>query len=158
MHDAFAPFSLETGVVEWEVGGCGPKTPADLLGVIFFLGHRLVLGNSLFVLADQKQEIRLLCLRTASGEVRWSQSLGMPRDKIVLDFAAPPRPRNSPMPTASSCARPVPAHFWASTRSIAVSFGHTITGTVRKARSIRTSVCPSITSIHSRTAGNIAHL
>ena len=53
---------------------------------MIFLGPPLPLGNSLFVVVEQRQDVRLLCLRADNGAVNWAQSLGVPRDKIMLDL------------------------------------------------------------------------
>jgi outer membrane protein assembly factor BamB/tetratricopeptide (TPR) repeat protein len=85
MHNILRALNAETGEVEWQVGSSDPKSPPDLLGV-FFLGPPLPLGNSLFVVVEQKQELRLLCLRADRGDVQWAQSLGTARDKILFDM------------------------------------------------------------------------
>ena len=85
MHNTLRALNADSGALEWEIGGSDAKTPADLRGVIF-LGPPLPLGNSLFVVVEQRQDVRLLCLRADSGAVHWAQSLGVPRDKIMLDL------------------------------------------------------------------------
>jgi outer membrane protein assembly factor BamB len=85
MYNSLRALNAETGEIEWEVGGTDTKTPADLRNVLF-LGPPLLLGNSLFVVVDQKQDVRLLCLRADTGAVHWAQSLGVPRDRIMLDL------------------------------------------------------------------------
>jgi outer membrane protein assembly factor BamB len=42
-------------------------------------------GGKLYVLADQKQEIRLLCIEPASGEVAWQQTVAIPRKNLLMD-------------------------------------------------------------------------
>jgi outer membrane protein assembly factor BamB len=85
LHNTLRALNAETGEVEWQAGGTGPDVAADLRGVVF-LGPPLPLGNSLFVVAEQKQEVRLLCLRADRGDVQWAQPLGTPRDKLLLDL------------------------------------------------------------------------
>jgi outer membrane protein assembly factor BamB len=85
LHNKLRALNAETGEVEWQAGGTGADVAADLRGAVF-LGPPLPLGNSLFVAAEQKQEVRLLCLRADRGDVQWAQPLGTPRDKLLLDL------------------------------------------------------------------------
>jgi outer membrane protein assembly factor BamB len=84
LHNKLRALNADTGRVEWEAGGNGQAVHPDLAGVMF-LGPPLPLGNSLFVVVEQRQELRLVCLRADRGDVQWVQPLGTPRDKILLD-------------------------------------------------------------------------
>jgi outer membrane protein assembly factor BamB len=84
-HNTLRAINVDTGEVDWEIGGFDAKTPAEVRGVLF-LGPPLPLGNSLFAVVEQKQELRLLCLAADTGAVLWEQPLGLPRDKILLDL------------------------------------------------------------------------
>jgi len=58
-------YDLRTGKLVWEIGG--PADSWQPAAGAFFLGPPLALGNSLFVLADIEEEIRLLELHADSG-------------------------------------------------------------------------------------------
>ena len=58
-------YDIGTGKLVWEIGG--PADSWQPAAGAFFLGPPLALGNSLFVLADIEEEIRLLELHADSG-------------------------------------------------------------------------------------------
>ena len=82
-HNTLRALDLATGEVAWEVGGM--KASTKELAECFFLGPPLPIGNNLFALIEKNSELRLVCIRSDSGQVLWSQSLAMPREKMVLD-------------------------------------------------------------------------
>lgn len=75
---------IHTGKLKWELGG-----PAGQLSLrqpeTFFLGPPLPLRGQLYVLADFKDEIRLMALDAASGNLLWSQQLTMVERSIMQD-------------------------------------------------------------------------
>ena len=63
------------GAFSWEVGGeSGLDEPK--LAKAFFLGPPLPLGNELFAVCQQDNEIRLVVLDSESGKLKWIQQLG----------------------------------------------------------------------------------
>ncbi len=82
-HNHLRALDLTTGKVVWEVPS--KKAPSRDLEDAFFLGVPLPIGGNLFVLTERFDDLRLLCLRADSGTVLWSQTLGSPREKMLLD-------------------------------------------------------------------------
>lgn len=67
--------NVRTGKIQWELGG-EPGQMALPLAETFFLGPPLPLRGQLFVLAEAKEEIRLLVLDpNDKGKLLWSQQL-----------------------------------------------------------------------------------
>src|SRR5262249_7335732 len=89
-HNRLLALDLETGKVTWALGGRrreggqGRAAGSSLLNT-FFLGAPLPLAGKLYCLVEKEQELRLLCLEPATGEVVWSQTLATTRNKMVLD-------------------------------------------------------------------------
>ena len=70
-------YELVTGKVKWEIGGPRVEFELDLAGA-FFLGPPLPIDDSLFCLAENSGEIRLLELNPQNGQVVGSQSVYLP--------------------------------------------------------------------------------
>jgi outer membrane protein assembly factor BamB len=111
LHFAFAPFltnslyhsrllaiDIGSGKVVWEQGGrkdAEAAARAEVLGETtaaapplfnsFFLGPPLPLGGKLYLLAEKDQDVRLLCLDAAGGDVVWSQLLAVAKNRMLLD-------------------------------------------------------------------------
>jgi outer membrane protein assembly factor BamB len=89
-HNRLLALDLETGKVAWSLGGrrreAGPgRAAGSSLLNSFFLGAPLPLAGKLFALVEKEQELRLLCLEPATGEIVWTQTLATTRNKMVLD-------------------------------------------------------------------------
>ncbi len=76
-----AAYDISTGKVQWWLGGQDAIELADT----FFLGPPLPLRGQLYVMAEIKDEIRLLALDAATGKVLWSQQLAMVEMNIAQD-------------------------------------------------------------------------
>jgi len=66
-------YDLAAGQQKWSVGGerLSDRLDSELAGT-FFLGPPLADGGELFVMGEQDNALRLYCLASASGEVKWS--------------------------------------------------------------------------------------
>ena len=62
------------GKIRWLLGGADGDAPE--LQNAFFLGPPLPLGEELFVIAEIKDEIKLLVLDSGTGNIVWTQQLG----------------------------------------------------------------------------------
>ncbi len=69
------------GKLVWELGGQDALQPSDA----FFLGPPLPLRGQLYVMAEVKEEIRLLALDAATGKELWKQQLAMVESNITQD-------------------------------------------------------------------------
>jgi outer membrane protein assembly factor BamB len=82
--------NLETGKIDWERGDPKPESPfydqTELAGS-YFLGPPLPLGGKLYVLIEQKSELKLVCLDAAKGEPVWRQVLATVRNPMMLDVS-----------------------------------------------------------------------
>ena len=76
-----AAYDIHTGKLQWELGGQESLRPSDT----FFLGPPLPLRGQLYVMAEIKDEIRLLALDGATGKLLWSQQLAMVESNITQD-------------------------------------------------------------------------
>jgi outer membrane protein assembly factor BamB len=83
LHSRLLATDLHTGKVVWDVGG--PEKEGGPLGDSFFLGPPLPYRGKLYVLVEKNQELRLVCMEPARGEVVWSQLLAITRNRMVLD-------------------------------------------------------------------------
>ncbi len=77
-------FVSSEGKLRWEIDGAPTSDNTELAGV-FFLGPPLPLAGSLYVLAEVKGEIRLICLEGSTGKVEWSQQLAVLELSILED-------------------------------------------------------------------------
>jgi outer membrane protein assembly factor BamB/tetratricopeptide (TPR) repeat protein len=86
-HNRLQAYDLKSGKLRWELGGFGDKKDAGVndLNDTYFLGPPLPMHGKLYVLAEKQQELSLVCLDAAKGEVTWRQKLAEARDKIVQD-------------------------------------------------------------------------
>ena len=69
------------GKLVWQLGGPDDLRQTDT----FFLGSPLPLRGQLYVIAEIKDEIRLLALDAATGNLLWSQQLAMVESSISQD-------------------------------------------------------------------------
>ncbi len=81
-HNRLTAHAIRTGKLKWHLGGAGDES-ALRIAETFFLGPPLPLRGQLFVLAEAKDEIRLLALDAATGDLLWTQSLAMVEDGVL---------------------------------------------------------------------------
>jgi outer membrane protein assembly factor BamB len=80
--NCLAAYEIQTGKVRWRLGGQDELHKTDT----FYLGPPLPLRDQLFVIAEIKDEVRLLCLDPANeGKTVWSQQLAMVEAGITQD-------------------------------------------------------------------------
>ncbi len=85
-HNRLQAFDLESGKLIWELGGVGDqKGTGTELHDSYFLGPPLPMGGKLYALTEKREELRLVCLDPAKGEISWTQALATARDKMVQD-------------------------------------------------------------------------
>lgn len=63
---------LGSGILKWQIGGPEGEHAQPAAGM-FFLGVPTVIDDSIYVLGEQSNWIRLLCLEPDSGKIRWIQ-------------------------------------------------------------------------------------
>ena len=80
-------YHLKTGRVAWEVGGesYGEQFELPLAGHYFF-GAPLVSRDSLYVVGEKENEIRLFCLEAKTGHPRWSTLIGYSLHEPAIDL------------------------------------------------------------------------
>lgn len=83
-HNRLLAIDLRSGKVAWQRGG---RAAGDPLRDSFFLGPPLPLDGRLYALVEGEEELSLVCLGAARGEVRWMQKLAVPQTKLLLDGA-----------------------------------------------------------------------
>ena len=76
-----AAYDIQTGKHQWWLGGQESLSQSDT----FFLGPPLPLRGQLYVMAEVKDEMRLLALDGATGNLLWSQQLAMVESNISQD-------------------------------------------------------------------------
>ncbi len=82
VSDRLAAYDIQSGKVIWDRGGLDDQELADT----FFLGPPLPLRGQLYVIAEIKDEIRLLALDPENkGHVLWQQQLAMVESSISQD-------------------------------------------------------------------------
>ncbi len=81
-HNRLTAHDVRTGKRKWQLGGAGDEF-ALRMAETFFLGPPLPLRGQLFVLAEAKDEIRLLALDAATGDLQWAQSLAMVEEGVL---------------------------------------------------------------------------
>lgn len=79
-----AATNVRTGKIKWDVGGPANEYALRLADT-FFLGAPLPLAGRLYVLAETREEIRLIALDAETGDPLWSQQLGMVEQNVQLD-------------------------------------------------------------------------
>jgi outer membrane protein assembly factor BamB len=85
-NNALRAYEITTGKVIWQKGGGEDWNAVDGLQDAFFLGAPLPLRGQLYVIAEIKDEIRLLCLDPANrGKLLWSQQLAMVEQGVMQD-------------------------------------------------------------------------
>ena len=65
----------QNGQLRWQLPRANKHVSKEEPGSRWFLGSPLPLGNELFVLVEERQQIRLDVLSSATGETLWSQPL-----------------------------------------------------------------------------------
>jgi outer membrane protein assembly factor BamB len=68
-------YGLESGALEWEIGGVSTGK-SDTYGGCFFLGSPLLLDDVLYVVAQREVELQLMAIEPEHGALRWSVGLG----------------------------------------------------------------------------------
>ena len=63
---------LESGILKWQIGGPEGEHELPASGT-FFLGVPTVIGEFAYVLGERSNWIRLVCLESASGKIKWVQ-------------------------------------------------------------------------------------
>lgn len=79
-YNTLSAIEARTGRLRWEIGG--PHGEQELLGAgSYFLGPPLPWRGELFVLSDDRVDVRLLVLDARDGRLLWTQTLG-PSDPL----------------------------------------------------------------------------
>ncbi|MGE4003239.1 MAG: PQQ-binding-like beta-propeller repeat protein [Planctomycetaceae bacterium] len=74
-YNRLRAYDLETeGKLLWEIGGPPGRVSLPLAGT-FFLGAPLPLDDALYVLGEERGQVRLIVLDPLTGELRWSTAL-----------------------------------------------------------------------------------
>ena len=83
-YNRLAAHDVRTGKLKWHLGG-----PADQFALrqpeVFFLGPPLPVAGRLYVLAEVKEEIRLMALDARTGDLVWSQQLAVAEQSLQGD-------------------------------------------------------------------------
>jgi len=83
-YNRLAAYEVRSGKLVWHLGGSPEELGLPQAGT-FFLGPPLPVGSQLFVIAEQKGDIRLLTLEAKTGSVAWTQQLGaVDQDRDIL--------------------------------------------------------------------------
>jgi len=80
---------LKTGKAVWTVGGLGAR--GDMADSVI-LGPPLSLDGKLYLLCEDDQSIRLVCLEAASGEVIWLQKLPAAKEPVQEEYVRRTQP------------------------------------------------------------------
>jgi outer membrane protein assembly factor BamB len=78
-----AAYDINTAKLMWSVGG--QEDPMGMMPDTFFLGPPLPLRGQLYVMAEVKEEMRLLAFNATSGSFLWSQPLANVESNITQD-------------------------------------------------------------------------
>jgi len=79
-----AAYEIRTGKLVWQLGGSAEELGLPQAGT-FFLGPPLPVSGQLYAIAEQKGDIRLLVLDAKTGNVAWTQQLGVvDQDRDIL--------------------------------------------------------------------------
>ncbi len=84
MTNRLAAHDIRTGKLKWHLGGPAGQH-ALRLAETFFLGPPLPLLGHLYVLGETKNEIRLMALDAATGDLIWSQQLALAEQSVAQD-------------------------------------------------------------------------
>ncbi len=90
-HNRLRAVDVNTGRLRWEIGAWQNDPQRELLEPLsnaFFLGAPLPVGPRLFVLVERAQEINLLCLDAANGDLVWAQNLATTSASIKTEASA----------------------------------------------------------------------
>jgi outer membrane protein assembly factor BamB len=89
-------YDIQTGLFKWELGGADSSLQADPLGQpadrnprltgAYFLGAPLAVEGQLYVMAEERGQIRLFALTPETGDVEWSIPLVNPSDTLDFDI------------------------------------------------------------------------
>ena len=80
-------YDLQTGRVEWEVGGQAIDEPFDRrLAGYYFFGPPTPDGGELFIVGEKDAEIRLFSLSSQTGRPNWSQLIAYSDSRIEQDM------------------------------------------------------------------------
>ncbi len=82
-YNRLAAHEIRTGKLKWHLGGPSDEF-ALRMAETFFLGPPLPLQGQLFVLAEVKDEIRLLVLDAATGDLLWTQPLAIVEQGVLF--------------------------------------------------------------------------
>jgi hypothetical protein len=83
-HSKLLAIDLATGRVVWERGGASAK-PGRGPRERYFLGPPLPLDGRLYALAEEDQELHLVCLEPTGADLAWRLKLGTVHLKTLLD-------------------------------------------------------------------------
>lgn len=85
--NSLSAYDLETGRLTWEIGGrsFGEDFKFPLAGYYFF-GPPLVVNDSLYVVGERDNQIRLICLEDGTGHPRWSTPIGFSLHEPAVDL------------------------------------------------------------------------
>ena len=86
-HSRLAAIDLKSGKLVWERGGPGTGKKKDDLYPSYFLGPPLPVEAKLYGVIEKEQELRLVCLDPAGGEVLWTLPLGVAPARLLQDPA-----------------------------------------------------------------------
>lgn len=88
-------YDIQTGLLKWELGGAAGTESVDALGMpvdrnprltgAYFLGAPLAVEGRLYVIAEERGQIRLFSLIPETGDVDWSIALVNPFDTLESD-------------------------------------------------------------------------
>jgi outer membrane protein assembly factor BamB len=75
-YNRLSAYDIRTGKLVWHLGGSPEELSLPQAGT-FFLGPPLPLGGQLYVIGEQKGDVRLLALDARTGSVTWTQQLAV---------------------------------------------------------------------------------
>ena len=83
-HNRLLAIDQASGKGVWQRGG---RAAGDPLRDSYFLGPPLPLNGQLYALVEGEQDMSLVCLDAARGELVWRQRVAVPQKKLLLDGA-----------------------------------------------------------------------
>lgn len=84
-HSELIALDLTSGKVLWERGTPATGKRTDDLHPCWFLGPPLPVGGRLYGVIEKDQELRLVCLDAARGELLWILPLGVAPSRLLAD-------------------------------------------------------------------------